>query len=236
MKQQIKQHISNCKTCFAHKPSKSEAKHSGLSIPMENLSPMDWLSTDLMEVKDKTGKKSSYLIIVDRASAFVRAYKLAGTKTKNIISSLEEFVKVFYTPPCCLLFSAANRAITDWANDTGINHDLSAAYSPQSNGEAEAAVKWIKQAIAHSDGTPNGIKTACHNINWEQRADKSGFPVELFLHCSPRFPGLATIPHKLLDSSEERRRRDEGRSKQIERINKNLREPEIFSNEQTVYL
>ena len=102
MKQDIKQHISSCKTCFAHKPSKSEAKHSGLAIPLEDLSPMDWLSTDLMEVKDKKGKKSSYLIIVDRSSAFVRAYKLAGTKTKNIISSLEEFVEVNYGPPCCL--------------------------------------------------------------------------------------------------------------------------------------
>ena len=55
---------------------------------------MDWLNTDLMEVKDKSGKKSNYLVIVDRASTFVRAYKLAGTKTKNIISSLEEFVEV----------------------------------------------------------------------------------------------------------------------------------------------
>ena len=102
MKQQIKQHISNCKTCFAHKPSKSEAKHSGLSIPMEDLSPMDWLSTDLMEIKDKTGKKSSYLVIVDRASAIVRAYNLPGTKTKNIIASLEEFVEVYYGPPLLL--------------------------------------------------------------------------------------------------------------------------------------
>ena len=64
---------------------------------MEDLSPMDWLSTDLMELKDKTVKKSSYLIIADRASAFVRAYKLPGTKTKNIISSLEEFVEVYYS-------------------------------------------------------------------------------------------------------------------------------------------
>ena len=99
MKQQIKQHIANCKICFTQKPSKSEAKHSGLSIPLEDLSPMDWLSTDLMEVKDKKGKKSSYLIIVDRSSAFIRAYKLAGTRTKNIVSSLEEFVEVYYGPP-----------------------------------------------------------------------------------------------------------------------------------------
>ena len=59
---------------------------------------MDWISTDLMEVKDKKGKKSHFIIFVDRDSAFVRAYKLTGTKTKHIISSLEEFVQVYYGP------------------------------------------------------------------------------------------------------------------------------------------
>ena len=108
MKQDIKSHIASCKTCFAYKPSKSEAKHSGLSIPLEDLSPMDWISTDLMEVKDKKGKKSHYIIFVDRASAFVRAYKLAGTKTKNIISSLEEFVEVYYGPPLLLTLDGAH--------------------------------------------------------------------------------------------------------------------------------
>ena len=109
-----------------------------------------------MEIKDKSGKKSSYLIIVDRASAFVRAYNLPGKKTKNIIASLEEFVEVYFRPPLLLTsdggpqFGAANKAITEWANETGINHELSSAYSLQSNGEAEAAVKWIKYTIQHS--------------------------------------------------------------------------------------
>ena len=187
MKQDIEQHISNSKTCFTPKPTKTEAKHSGLAIPLEDLSPMDWLSMDLMEIKDKSGKKSSYLIIVNRASAFVRAYNLPGTKTKNIIASLEEFVEVYYSPPLLLTsdggpqFGAANKAITEWVNETGINHQLSAAYSPQSNGEA---VKRIKYAIQHSDGTPNGIKTVCHNINWEQRPDKSRSPAE-FSYTEP---------------------------------------------------
>ena len=56
----------------------------------------------LDKIKDKSGKKSSYLIIVNRASAFVRAYNLPGTKTKNIIASLEEFVEVYYGPPLIL--------------------------------------------------------------------------------------------------------------------------------------
>ena len=95
---------------------------------------MDWISTDLMEIKDKKGKKSYFIIFVDRASAFMRANKLTGTKIKNIISSLEEFVEVYYGPPLLLTsdggpqFSAANKAIQEWAKDAGINHKLSSAY------------------------------------------------------------------------------------------------------------
>ena len=83
MKQDVKSHISNCKTFFAYKPSKSEAKHSGLSIPLEDLSPMDSISTDSMEVKDKKGKKSHYIIFVDRSSAFVRHINWLGQKPKT---------------------------------------------------------------------------------------------------------------------------------------------------------
>ena len=154
MRCDIKTHISKCKTCFENSPSKTEAGHQGLSILLEDLSAMDWLCCDLCKVKDNKGKKSSYLVIVDRA------YKLASTKTKNIITSLEDFIETYYGPPLLLItdggpqFSAANSAIKEWAQEAGINHDLSAAYSPQSNSEAEAAVKRIKMAIAHSDGTP----------------------------------------------------------------------------------
>ena len=58
----------------------------------------------------------------------------------------------------------------------------------------------------------------------------------MFLHRAPHFPGLATIPHKLIDSSEERKRREEGRNKMIERMNKNLREPDVFENGEIVYI
>ena len=119
IKQEVKQHISNCRTCVEHKLAKTDAKQSGLLIPLKDLSPMEWLSTDLMETKNKSGKKSNYLVIVDRASLFVRAYNLPGTKTKNIIASLEEFVETYYGPPLLLTsdggpqFGAANRAITE---------------------------------------------------------------------------------------------------------------------------
>ena len=58
----------------------------------------------------------------------------------------------------------------------------------------ESAVKHVKHAIAHSDGTAIGIKTACHNLNWEQRVDKSCFPAELFLHALPASQGWSPFP------------------------------------------
>ena len=157
----------------------------------QHLSPMDWLCCDLCEIKDKKGKKQDYLVIVDRYSLFVRAYKLGSTKTKNVIKSLKEFIEGYYGPPLLLTtdggpqFGRTNNAIRKWASSAGINHELSAAYSPQFNVEAEQAVKRVKVAIAHSDGTSASITSTCQNLNWEQRPDKSGSPAELFLNCTP---------------------------------------------------
>ena len=95
MRKDIKTHVSNCRTCFKNSPTKSEARHPGLSINMEDLSAMDWLCCDLCEIKDNKGRKQNYLVIVDRYSSFVRAYKLGSTKTKNVIKSLEEFIESY---------------------------------------------------------------------------------------------------------------------------------------------
>ena len=97
-------------------------------------------------------------------------------------------------------------------------------------------MKRVKAAIAHSDGTPTGITSVCHTLNWEQRPDKSGSPAELFLNYAPRFPGLPTIPHKIIDNSDVKQRREESRAKQIIKANKGLRKPDVFANNDTVYL
>ena len=99
------------------------------------------------------------------------------------------------------------------------------AYSPKSNGEAEQAVKRVKAAIAHSDGTQPGITLACRTLNWEKRPDKSGSRAELFLNRPPRFPGLPTIPHKIIDNSDTKKRREDSRVKQTIAANKGLCKP-----------
>ena len=91
MNQDVKDHVDKCKVCFELKPSKSEAVHKGLSVLLKDLSPMDWLSTDLCEMKLKD-RKLHFIIIVDRASGLVTAYKLASTKTHHIVACLQQFV------------------------------------------------------------------------------------------------------------------------------------------------
>ena len=151
---------------------------------------------------------------------------MGSTKIKIVIRSLEDFIENYFGPPFLLTtdrgpqFGGANKAIKAWAEEARINHKVASAYSPQSNGEAEQAVKRVKAAIAHCDGTPAGITSVCHNLNWEQRPNKSGSLVELFMNWGPRFPGLPTIPHKILDNSDERERREGSRIKQNQRAHK----------------
>ena len=84
-------------------PSKSQARSSGLNIPLENLQPMDWVSTDLAQKTLSNGKKVNFLIIVDRASGFLRVYQLRGTKTRYVIDALQDYNDTYCGPPYWLM-------------------------------------------------------------------------------------------------------------------------------------
>ena len=62
------------------------------------------------------------------------------------------------------------------------------------------------------------------------------FACRVVITQSPSVPWLSNDSHKLIDSSEERKKREEGRSKMIEKMNKNLREPDIFKNGEIAYI
>ena len=99
IRKDVKAHIDSCMKCTELMPSKSQARASGKNIPLQGLNPMDWLSTDICEKKLSNGKKAYFLIIVDQASGFIRAYLLKGTKTRNIIHTLQDFIDTYVGPP-----------------------------------------------------------------------------------------------------------------------------------------
>ena len=65
IKKDIHNHVQSCARCLEIKPSKSQARASGLTIPLKNLQPMDWISTDLAEKVLTYGKKVHFLVIVE---------------------------------------------------------------------------------------------------------------------------------------------------------------------------
>ena len=91
----VMSHMDNCQKCWELMPSKSQARSSGLPISFENLQPMDWVSTDLAQKVLSDGKKVNFLLIVDRASGFFKVYQLKGTKTRNVISCLQDFNDIY---------------------------------------------------------------------------------------------------------------------------------------------
>ena len=161
---------------------------------------MDWLSTDLAQKTLLNGKKVHFLIIVERASGFIRVYQLRGTKTCNVIDALQEFNDTYVRPPYWLTsdrgpqFTGANAAIKKWAEEVSILHTLSAAFNPEGNGEAERAVQTAKRAIFHTKDDLKPIHSCVANLNHDQCVDGSGSAAECFLQWTTCVPGLAHLP------------------------------------------
>ena len=84
---------------------------------------------------------------------------MAGTKTKNIISSLEEFVEVYYGPPLLLTSDGgpqfAASITSKFLRNYGVHHRLSSVSYARSNGRAELGVKTVKRLMMENTG-PNG--------------------------------------------------------------------------------
>merc|ERR1711867_356484 len=211
--------------CLEIKPSKSQARASGLAISLRNLQPMDWISTDLAEKILSNGKKVHFLLIVDRASGFIKVYQLRGTKTKHVIECLEDFNEIYCGPPYWLTsdggpqFSAANEAIQKWAMEAKISHQVSSAYNPEGNGEAERNVGKVKHAIAHAGDKLESLNSNVANLNTDQRTEGSGSAAELFLQRTLRVPSLAHIPTYLINEDKEKASRTLSREKQVAQTN-----------------
>ena len=100
-------------------------------------------------------------------------YQLKGTKTKHIVECLQNFNEIYCGPPFWITsdsgpqFQAANQAIKSWCEEANIHHELSSAYNPEGNGEAEISVKKVKLAISHAGDKLDSISATVANLNYD---------------------------------------------------------------------
>ena len=121
------------------------------------------------------------------------------------------------------------------SEEAKISHQISSAYNPEGNGEAESGVRKVKHAIAHAGDKLESINSIVANLNTDQRTDGSGSAAELFLQRTLRVPGLAHIPSHVVNTDKEKEARVHSREKQVE-MTQSQRRPDVFQIKQRVVI
>ena len=120
---------------------------------------------DFLELSGK-----HYLIIGDRLSGWTEiVFVRKGTTTsgaKGLCNALRKLFGTFGVPEEISSdggpeFQAVNEAIHTWC----IRHEMSAEFSPEYNGEAEAAVKKVLLDITHAKNKLDSLSASVANIN-----------------------------------------------------------------------
>ncbi|XP_027869193.1 uncharacterized protein K02A2.6-like [Xiphophorus couchianus] len=139
--QQLKELVLKCHTCNREKENPTEP----LMPSQYPDRPWQKLGADLFTLQGK-----NYILVVDYASRFVEIAQLSPTRSADVIPHLKSVFARHGIPEVMITdngpqFSCA--AFATFAKLYGFSHITSSPRYPQSNGEAERAVKTIKNLL-----------------------------------------------------------------------------------------
>jgi len=144
MSTDIKEMISKCDICNVNKPQRIEPL---ITSQFPEL-PWQKLGTDLF-----TWKGSNYLLMIDYFSRYIEIAKLNSTTSASVINHLSSIFSRHGIPQ--ILFSDngpqyKSIEFSTFIKTYGFKHFTSSPRYPQANGEAERAVRTIKQLLSTS--------------------------------------------------------------------------------------
>ena len=144
LSRQLEELISNRTTC-----SKVRYQHSEPLIlsPFPKM-PREKVGTDLFEWKN-----SSYLLVVDYFSCFSEIAKFRSVTSEAVIVHLKSIFARHGIPTTVLSDNGpqySSYLFSQFAREYGFQHITSSPHFPQSNGEAERAVKTVKNLLKKS--------------------------------------------------------------------------------------
>ena len=147
-----------CRPCIRNAPSQSKMDPVPPIFPT---TPFEAIASDYFKLEGW-----QYLVIADRLSGWSEAYHMKSSTQNSGSSGLITLLKNFFGT-----FGVPQELSSDGgpeyiANDTeeflarwGVQHRLSAAYQPHSNGRAELAVKSMKRLIEDNVGPDGELDT-----------------------------------------------------------------------------
>ena len=135
MRTDIKQFCDKCTTCAELRPSQPSTTMTSCSPSNAAGTPMRHVPTDLFHV------------MVDRHLGYLCANELRSTNTAAVTKTLAKWCNTLGWPETILSDGGPQflEEFDTFCKCHGVTHELSPAYSPQSNGLAEAVVKNTKQ-------------------------------------------------------------------------------------------
>ena len=142
---QLKHLIDNCHQCLKNRTAIAQPL-----IP-STLPALPWqkVGTDLFE-----WKKSNYLLIVDYYSRYIEVARLTRTTTSEVINHTKSIFARHGIPDTVISDNGPQFSCEEYkrfAKDYEFEHRTSSPYHPQGNGEAERAVKTIKNLLKKED-------------------------------------------------------------------------------------
>lgn len=136
----IEQIISKCRPCSETRPSQQREP----LIQTHSDRPFESVSVDLFSLAGRT-----YLVMVDRYSGWPCVSKMNKADSKAVTTTLADWMMDYGIPVKIRTDGGPQfrSEFDSWCATMNIDHELSAAYHPESNGHAEAGVKAMKALL-----------------------------------------------------------------------------------------
>jgi len=144
--------VTNCRTCAEFRPNPAEPLQS---TPFPDL-PWDHIATDLCEHNGHT-----YLVVVDYFSRYIEIIKLPSTTSSYVISTLDGLFATHGIPRVVVSDNGpqfASAQFRSFASRLGFTHRTSSPRHPQSNGEAERAVRTAKDLLRKNTNLAQALR------------------------------------------------------------------------------
>ena len=197
MNSDIKNKIDACDVCQKFRPSHSREP---LAPREPAVFPMQEVSTDLFEHAGK-----SYVTMVDRYSGYLFSAPLTQLTTDHVVKQLKHWFYLFGFPKCIVSDNGPQyrNDFKKFCTSIGAEHVTSSPYFPQSNGQAESAVKNAKYLLIKCIDTEKDYQLALSEFRRVPREDKFS-PAQLMFGYKQRGL-LPTISNPItdLESAEE---------------------------------
>ena len=164
MSAEIEKVYESCEDCIQEGLSKVHKRATVIPEDLSLLAPGESVSMDYATIENK-----KYLILKDKATGFLHAKITKDQTTGEAQKVVHEWAYTFGIPHVIKTDGgpAFRHAFKSYLLGLGIDHVVTSAYNPQSNGLAERGVRQIKDVIkkTKSKPTPALLREICFSVN-----------------------------------------------------------------------